>query len=75
MRGVIRTGDHDPDALVEAAQRAPQMAGSDLVSGVTCAAPFDWPLAGAQAGSDGYDVEPTRAPGGRVTAWRRGTSA
>ncbi len=71
MRGVIRTGDHDPDALVEEAKRAPQMAGSDLVSGVTCAAPFDWPLAGAQAGSDGYGAEPTRRPSvrHRVAAW------
>jgi carbamoyl-phosphate synthase small subunit len=71
MRGVIQTGDPDPAALVEAARRAPQMAGSDLVSGVTCAAPFDWPLAGAQAGSDGYDLEPVRAPAHRyrVAAW------
>ena len=71
MRGVIRTGDHDPAALIEDAARAPQMAGSDLVSGVTCAAPFDWPPAGAQAGSDGYGPEPSRAPSARhrVAAW------
>ncbi len=71
MRGVIRTGDHDPDALVEEARRAPQMAGSDLVSGVTCAAPFDWPPAGAEAGSDGYGAEPSRTPAvrHRVAAW------
>jgi carbamoyl-phosphate synthase small subunit len=71
MRGVIRTGDHNAAELVEAARRAPQMAGSDLVSGVTCAAPFDWPPAVAQAGSDGYGVEPCRAPGRRfrVAAW------
>jgi len=71
MRGVIRTGDHDPAALIEEAGRVPQMAGSDLVSGVTSAAPFDWPCAGAQAGSGGYDVEPLRAPRRRyrVAAW------
>ncbi len=50
MRGVIGTGDRDPSALVEAARRAPRMAGSDLVSGVTCAAPFDWPLGGRAGG-------------------------
>ena len=64
MRGVIGTGDRDPSALVEAARRAPLMAGSDLVSGVTCAAPFDWPLAGAQTGSDGYEI----ADGSRALA-------
>ena len=71
MRGVIRTGDYDPAALVEDARRAPQMAGSDLVSGVTCAAPFDWPPPGAQAGSDGYERAPDRAPARRyrVAAW------
>jgi carbamoyl-phosphate synthase small subunit len=71
MRGVIRTGDPDPSALVEDARRAPQMAGSDLVAGVTCAAPFDWPFPGAQEGSDGYGVEPGRAPARRyrVAAW------
>jgi len=71
MRGVIKTGDHDPSALVEEARRAPQMAGSDLVSGVTCGAPFDWPFPGAQAGSDGYIVEPRRVPAHRyrVAAW------
>jgi len=71
MRGVIRTGDADPAALVEDARRAPQMAGSDLVAGVTCAAPFDWPFPGARDDSDGYGVEPGRAPARRyrVAAW------
>ncbi len=71
MRGVIGTGDRDPSAMVEAARHAPLMAGSDLVSGVTCAAPFDWPLAGVQAGSDGYELETKRAPSRRyrVAAW------
>ena len=65
MRGVIRSGDHDPAALVEEARHVPQMAGSDLVSGVTCGKPFDWPPLEAPAGSDGYEVEPSRAPGRR----------
>jgi len=71
MRGVIRSGDHDPAALVEAARQVPQMAGSDLVSGVTCGEPFDWPTPEAAAGSDGYEVEPSRTPGRRfrVAAW------
>ena len=71
MRGVIRSGDHDPSALVDEARRAPLMAGSDLVSGVTCGAPFDWPSPGAQDGCDGYGVAPTRAPARRyrVAAW------
>jgi carbamoyl-phosphate synthase small subunit len=74
MRGVIRSGDHDPASLVEEARRAPQMAGSDLVSGVTCGAPFDWPFPGAQAGSDGYALEPDRVPARRyrVAAWDYG---
>jgi carbamoyl-phosphate synthase small subunit len=71
MRGLIRTGDVDPESLVSAARQLPQMAGSDLVSGVTCAAPFDWPPSGAQGGSDGYGIEPLRVPSRRfrVAAW------
>jgi carbamoyl-phosphate synthase small subunit len=71
MRGVIRSGDHDPAALVDEAGRAPLMAGSDLVSGVTCAAAFDWPFQGAEAGSGGYELAPVRATARRfrVAAW------
>ena len=44
MRGVIATGDNlDPSALVSRANALPQMAGSDLVRGVTSERPFDWP--------------------------------
>jgi len=44
MRGVIATGAAlDPQALVERARAIPQMEGSDLVSGVTTPAAFDWP--------------------------------
>jgi carbamoyl-phosphate synthase small subunit len=42
MRGVIATGDPDPEALVEEARRAPLMEGSDLVKDVTCAKSFEW---------------------------------
>ena len=42
MRGIIATGDVDPRRLVEAARDVTPMEGSDLVSGVTCEAPFDW---------------------------------
>ena len=42
MRGVIATGQVDPDELVSKARAIPKMEGSDLVRGVTCEAPFDW---------------------------------
>ena len=42
MRGVIATGEVDPEVLIEQARAIPRMEGSDLVLGVTCDAPFDW---------------------------------
>jgi carbamoyl-phosphate synthase small subunit len=42
MRGIIATGDVDPQALVARAQTLPSMEGSDLVLGVTCERAFDW---------------------------------
>ena len=42
MRGVIATGQVDPEELVNKARAIPKMEGSDLVRGVTCDAPFDW---------------------------------
>jgi len=42
MRGVIATGSHDPQALVERARAIPQMEGSDLVKMVTCAEAYDF---------------------------------
>jgi len=43
MRGAIATGAGvDPRQLTERARGIPLMEGQDLVSGVTCAAPFDW---------------------------------
>ncbi len=40
--GVISQLDLDPSRLVEKAQDVPTMAGRDLVSQVTCAAPYTW---------------------------------
>ncbi len=42
MRGVIATGDVCSDEVVARARAVPPMEGSDLVRGVTCAAPFEW---------------------------------
>ena len=71
MRGVVAAGDHDPQALVEQARGAASMEGADLVKGVTCGAPFDWPAPGMVSGSGGYDLEPRRVATRRlkVAAW------
>jgi carbamoyl-phosphate synthase small subunit len=61
MRGVIGTGDVDPRELVEKARAVPLMEGSDLVLGVTCAAPFDW----APEPSDQFAPVPERTHAGR----------
>ena len=50
MRGIIATGDVDPKALVDHARDLAPMEGSDLVLGVTCAAPFDWQPSDSPAG-------------------------
>jgi carbamoyl-phosphate synthase small subunit len=42
MRGIIATGTHDPQELVERARAIPEMEGSDLVKTVTCAEPYDF---------------------------------
>ena len=42
MRGVIATGNVDPEQVIEEARKIPRIEGADLVSGVTCEAPFDW---------------------------------
>ena len=44
MRGVIGTGEVDPEELVLLAKHAPAMEGSDLVQQVTCDQPYDWSL-------------------------------
>ena len=50
MRGVIATGQVDPDELVNKARAIPKMEGSDLVRGVTCDVAFDWRDRAAAAG-------------------------
>ncbi len=70
MRGIIATGDVDPRALVDKAAAVAPMEGSDLVLGVTCAAPFDWtPSAG-----DEFTPPPERRAGRplRVAAYDYG---
>jgi carbamoyl-phosphate synthase small subunit len=42
MRGVIATGQVDPDQLVAKARAIPQMEGADLVRGVTCGEAYSW---------------------------------
>jgi carbamoyl-phosphate synthase small subunit len=42
MRGIIATGSHDPQTLVERARAIPQMEGSDLVKTVTCTEAYDF---------------------------------
>jgi carbamoyl-phosphate synthase small subunit len=63
MRGVIATGGAlDPQALVERARAIPTMEGSDLVRGVTAAAPFDWP---AEDPGE-FGITPERLPSRRL---------
>ena len=66
MRGVIATGQADPQALVEKARAIPQMEGSDLVSGVTCDRPFEWSERAAGSG-DAEHAEFGIAPEQRST--------
>jgi carbamoyl-phosphate synthase small subunit len=42
MRGIIAVGEHNTDALVEAARSAPTMTGRNLVSLVSTADPYQW---------------------------------
>jgi carbamoyl-phosphate synthase small subunit len=54
MRGVIGTGQVDPDELVEKARAIPRMEGSDLVRGVTCDRPFEWRERAPEAGEEDH---------------------
>jgi len=57
MRGVIGTGNQlDEKALIAKANAVPPMEGSDLVSDVTTAAPFDWP----HEDPDQFGISPAR---------------
>ncbi len=61
MRGVIATGQLPAvEELVARARAIPSMEGSDLVRGVTCAAPFDW--AGGPEGTGFEEFVPTIKP-------------
>ncbi len=42
MRGILATGDHEPQALVERARQAPSMTGLDLATRVSTPEPYDW---------------------------------
>ncbi|HEX4567870.1 MAG TPA: glutamine-hydrolyzing carbamoyl-phosphate synthase small subunit, partial [Vicinamibacterales bacterium] len=64
MRGIIATGDVDPNTLVDRAQGLPSMEGSDLVLGVTCDTAFDWKPATSLAplSEDEFAPAPQRKP-------------
>lgn len=42
LNGVLSSVDLDPERLVRKAREAPSMEGQDLVTRVTCKAPYDW---------------------------------
>ena len=66
MRGVIATGQVDPDQLVEKARAIPKMEGADMVRGVTCDLAYNWrDVAPAQGNAD--HVEFGIAPGRKAT--------
>jgi carbamoyl-phosphate synthase small subunit len=67
MRGVIATGQVDPDELVEKARAIPQMEGSDLVREVTCDRPFEWREIAPAAG-DADHREFGLSPGRRASS-------
>ena len=53
MRGVIATGQVDPEQLVEKARAIPKMEGADMVRGVTCDRAYNWrDVATAQGNAD-----------------------
>jgi carbamoyl-phosphate synthase small subunit len=69
MRGVIATGPADPHELIEKARAIPKMEGADLVSGVTCAAPYEWNARAAAWGAtenDAFGVPPERKTARRL---------
>ncbi|MBI3046874.1 MAG: glutamine-hydrolyzing carbamoyl-phosphate synthase small subunit [Acidobacteria bacterium] len=66
MRGVIATGQVDPDELVAKARAIPKMEGSDLVRGVTCDRPYAW-RERAPAEGDAAHAEFGLPPGRRAS--------
>jgi carbamoyl-phosphate synthase small subunit len=68
MRGVIATGQVDPEELVQKARAIPQMEGSDLVRGVTCEQAFEWRDKASPIGDADhhqFGIAPMRRPGRR----------
>lgn len=69
MRGVIATGQADPDELVAKARAIPQMEGSDLVRGVTCESAYAWrdraPASGDQDHAE-FGLPPARRASRRL---------
>jgi carbamoyl-phosphate synthase small subunit len=55
MRGVIGTGQVDPQELVEKALAIPKMEGADLVQGVTCDRPFEWRQLAPPSGESAHE--------------------
>ena len=67
MRGVIGTGQVDPDELVVQARQVAPMEGSDLVRAVSCAEPYDWSAATAGGAADTLEPEEFRLAAGQRT--------
>ncbi len=63
LNGVLSTTDLDHARLVRRAQEAPSMEGQDLVTRVTCGAPYDW-TEGHWTIEGGY--QQATAPGGKL---------
>jgi len=69
MRGVIATGQVDPDELVARARAIPRMEGADLVKDVTCDRPFEWREIASGAGAaehEEFGVAPQRTASRRL---------
>ncbi len=63
LRGVIATAEVAPDRAVARARGVLPMEGADLVSRVTCRAPFDWPPEASDVGMrapEGFGLDPER---------------
>lgn len=61
LRGIIATGSHDPQALVERARALPEMEGADLVKTVTCAEAYDFTMSLADTVAEAsFAVPPER---------------
>ena len=55
-RGEKIKDEYDPEVIKHVSRLGAEL-GADLVKGVTCGAPFDWPGPGMASGSGGYDLE------------------